>query len=103
MQDFARYFVVVDTESLEVVQVIDNEKNQQASHGAGGQSAQVISDSGAEWVITGNVGPRAFDVLTGAGIKIGVGAMGIVRDAVNDFKEGKFDAHSSPTNPGHPG
>ncbi len=97
----ARYFVVVDTDTDEIIDVIDNLENQHASHGAGMQAAQSVANSGVEWLLTGNVGPNAFSTLNQAGINIGSGAAGTVRDAIEKFKTGGFDETSQPTNPGH--
>lgn len=59
----ARYFLVVETETDEVVEIIDNQVNQQASHGAGMQAAQSVADKGVEWLLTGNVGPPEIIVI----------------------------------------
>lgn len=82
------YFVIVDTETMEL-ESIDNQA-QQAIGGAGVEAAQTISSSGAEAVITGNVGPNAYSALSAAGVDIYTGATGSVRDAVTDYKEGNL-------------
>lgn len=56
---------------------------------AGLASAQLVADKGAEAVITGNVGPRAFDVFGQFGIGI-FSASGKVKDALKEFNEGKL-------------
>lgn len=55
------------TESFEVV---DNKQNLNAAQGAGIQSAQTVANSGAEVLISGHCGPKAFKVLTQANVKI---------------------------------
>jgi predicted Fe-Mo cluster-binding NifX family protein len=54
--------------------------------GAGIQSAQFISSKGAEAVITGNCGPNAVKTLAAAGIKVFLGNTGIIREALQKFK-----------------
>lgn len=94
-----QYFIIVDTESMDY-EAIPNE-SAMASGGAGIQAAQTVVGRGVEAVITGNVGPNAFQTLSASGIKIITGVGGIVRDAVDKFKKGELEGTSSPTVPGH--
>jgi predicted Fe-Mo cluster-binding NifX family protein len=52
-------------------------------------------------LITGNCGPKAFDVLNQAGIKILTGASGTVNDAINSFRNGELVATNGPNVEGH--
>jgi len=97
----ARYFVVVDTDTDTVTDVIDNLENQHASHGAGVQAAQSVADKGIEWLLTDNVGPKAYQILNQAGIKIVSGASGTIREVVEKFKSGEFSETGGPTNQSH--
>jgi predicted Fe-Mo cluster-binding NifX family protein len=90
----ALYFLIVDTDD-ESLEVLDNSANASAMGGAGLQTGQNVADKGVEWVLTGSVGPRAFSVLNAAGVKIGVGASGSVRDAIARLKEGGFTPMSA--------
>ncbi len=87
----AANFIVVNLDDESFV-VIDNSANAEASAGAGVQAAQNIVDAGAEWILTGSMGPKAFAVIEGAGVKVGTGASGTVRDVISKFKDGAFDA-----------
>ena len=84
-QRFGRcpYFLIIDSETLEFT-VIDNE-SAMTSGGAGIKAAETIVQSNAKVVITGNIGPNAFDVLHQAGIKV-FRSSGTVRDTVEKFK-----------------
>ncbi|MGB9882696.1 MAG: NifB/NifX family molybdenum-iron cluster-binding protein [Methanomassiliicoccales archaeon] len=95
------YFIVVDPASLE----FKAEKNTgiSASGGAGVQAAQKVSQLGVEAVITGSVGPNAFQVLQAAGIKVYTGASGKVRDAVKKFIKNELQPASGPTSAAHAG
>ncbi len=84
----ARFFVVRDTET-DGFEVVDNQQNLQAMQGAGIQAAQNVVNSGAEVVITGNCGPKAFTTLQSAGIKIVIRAEGKVSDVFAKFKRGE--------------
>ncbi len=96
-----QYFLIVDSETMKS-DAIPNESSY-AAHGAGIQAAETVANSGVKVVITGNVGPNAFRVLSVAGIKVVTGASGSVRDAVEEYKKGKLQEISSPTVGGHLG
>lgn len=97
----ARYFILLDTDTSAIIEVVDNLENQHASHGAGVQAAQSVADKGIDWLLTGAVGPKAYQILNQAGIKIASGASGTIREAVEKFKSGEFSETGGPTNPGH--
>ncbi len=96
----AAKFILYDTETKEF-SVIDNSASVAAAHGAGVTAGQSIADAGAEAVITGNCGPRAFQVLSAAGIKVYVGASGTVADAIEQFEEGKLQQAGGANVQGH--
>ena len=85
-----RYFVVVDTDTMNV-EAIEN-PNAALGGGAGIQSAQLMAEKDVEAVLTGNCGPNAFQVFGAAGVKVIVGVGGRVREAVEQFKAGAFSA-----------
>jgi predicted Fe-Mo cluster-binding NifX family protein len=69
--------------------------------GAGIKIAQTIANEGVKVVITGNVGPNAFEVLSAAGIEIVTGAFGTVREVVEKFKRGELKRTGAATVGGH--
>jgi predicted Fe-Mo cluster-binding NifX family protein len=96
-----QYFVIVDSETMKY-EIIEN-KSKNASSGAGIQAAQTVANHGAKIVITGNVGPNAFKVLSTTGIKIVTGAYGTVKETIEKYKRGELKETSSPTVSGHSG
>lgn len=94
------YFVIVDTETGEF-QAVDNEQNLNAAQGAGIQSAQCVAKHGAEAVLTGHCGPKAFHALTAGEIKVYLGLTGTVGEAVEQFKAGKLEATDAADVEGH--
>ena len=96
------YFVIVEVEGNEIkgYEAVKNPSTV-AMRGAGIQAARIIANKGAEVVIAGNVGPNAFDVLSGAGLKIVTGVGGVtVREAVQKYLNGELRETRTPTPPG---
>ena len=91
------YFVIIDPETMKF-EPIQN-ASQSAPSGAGIQAAQIVANTGAEVVLTGNVGPNAFQALSSLGIKIITGVLGTVKEAVEKFKSGQSTGTSAPTTP----
>ena len=87
----APYFLIVNLED-ESFEAIDNSANAAGFSGVGLQAGQMVAEKGVDWVITGVVGPKAYSVLEGAGVKIAIGASGTVRDTITRFNEGGFEA-----------
>ena len=56
-----------------------------------------MSSSGVKAVLTGNVGPNAFQTLRAAGIDIFTGISGTVRDALKRYKEETLSKTQAPT------
>ncbi len=82
------YFIIIDPDSMEF-EAIEN-TSAQSMGGAGIQSGQLISSKGVKSILTGNVGPNAFQTLQASGIEIITGVSGTVEDAVKKYKEGTF-------------
>jgi len=83
-------YLIVDTESMEF-EVLENAAAMQGS-GAGIAAAQLVAQTGAEAVISGNVGPNAFQTLSAGNIPVYTGATGTVREAIAAFNAGQLQA-----------
>jgi predicted Fe-Mo cluster-binding NifX family protein len=93
------YFAIVDSETMQFEAIPNTAAG--VSGGAGIQAAQIIANKGVKLLITGNVGPKAFQALSAAGIEVVTGAVGTVREAVEKFKRGKLSTTAAPTVGGH--
>lgn len=93
------YFVIVESETMQFEAILNLASG--AMGGAGIQAAQTIAGKEAKVLITGNVGPNAFQALSAAGIKIVTGASGTVREVVEKYKRGELKGTSAPTVGGH--
>ena len=90
-----QYFIIVDTETLQY-KAISN-PNIDARGGAGIQSGQVMAERQVKAVVTGNVGPNAFETLNAAGISVITGASGSVRQAIEKYTKGELKPTQGPT------
>jgi predicted Fe-Mo cluster-binding NifX family protein len=97
----AAAFVMVDTASGEIETVVDNRRGVEAAQGAGVQAAETVSRLGAECLVTGHCGPKAFRTLEAAGIAVFIGASGTVADAVEQLRSGALERAASPDVAGH--
>lgn len=92
-------FLVIAPESLEF-QVLENRESEQ---GAGISAAKLVIDAGADLVITGNMGPKAFRVLKEAGVDVVLNGAGRVIDVIQQYKNGVFTVAAKPNSKGHSG
>ena len=96
-----QYFVFVDSDTM-AFEAMQNEAIT-ASGGAGIQAAQAIVNKGVDVLISGNIGPNAFQVLSAAGVKVVTGAYGTVKEAVEMYKSGKLSESGTSTAAAHAG
>jgi predicted Fe-Mo cluster-binding NifX family protein len=97
----SRYLLVIDSETLDN-KVLENESSGSA-HGAGIGTAQTLVREGVKSVITGRIGPNAYNACKAAGIKVYSGFDGIVRDAVEKLSRGELELTHGPDGRGHQG
>jgi predicted Fe-Mo cluster-binding NifX family protein len=96
----ARYLILYDTDG-DSFSALDNLEGQNAAQGAGIQAGQNVANAGASALITGNCGPKAFNVLASAGVKVYIGATGTVREALDAYKAGTLSSADAPNVQGH--
>ncbi|MBU0944874.1 MAG: NifB/NifX family molybdenum-iron cluster-binding protein [Proteobacteria bacterium] len=78
----AAWLLIIDTNTGELIEAIDNSQGREAAHGAGISAAALIADKGVEAVLTGRVGPKALPIIEKAGIKMVNDVSGSVQDAL---------------------
>lgn len=96
----AERFVLVDPDN-DSFSLIDNVQNLNAAQGAGIQAAMTVVNAGAEAVITGHCGPKAFRVLQEAGVKIYNCDAPTVKAALELYRAGKLTAAAAADVEGH--
>jgi predicted Fe-Mo cluster-binding NifX family protein len=89
-------FLVIDVDTMEF-EYLNNGASQVMAQGAGIQAAEIIARSGATAVLTGYVGPKAFQALSAVGIRVAQDLENIpVRQAVERFKNGSLELATEP-------
>ena len=95
------YFLMVETDDMNF-EIFDNQSIALGG-GASIQSAQFISSKGAKAVITGHCGPNAMQTLAVAGIEVFLGNTGIIREALQKFKNGELTSTNVANSPEYSG
>ena len=96
----AAYFILYDQDS-QSFEVTDNSPNLNAVQGAGIQAAETVVRLGAEALISGHCGPKAFRVLAAAGVAVYTTEADTVGEALEAFKAGKLTQAASADVEGH--
>jgi predicted Fe-Mo cluster-binding NifX family protein len=92
----APHFVIVDSETGRH-KAVSNRQDLGAASGAGVQAGQRVADLGANALITGNIGPKAFKVLSAAAIHVFLVEGGTVGEAVAAWESGSLEEARSAT------
>ena len=77
----AHCFLIFDT-SDESLEVVNNDQNVNAMHGAGIQAAEKVASKNVDIVVSGDFGPKAFQALQAAGVKTALWSDGTVSQAI---------------------
>lgn len=85
----AKMFMVYDTDSSQW-SLLENAVQMNSPHGAGIQTAQMLSREGVDRVVTGHCGPNAWKVLSAAEIPVYLVASRTVAEAVQEVLDEKI-------------
>ena len=91
----ALFFAIADTENMNV-NFVANPARLEAG-GAGVMAAQSIAEREVEGVVSGNFGPKAFNGLKSANLKMFSVNGGTIKDVLDDFNSGKLTEIIEPT------
>lgn len=94
-------FMVVDPETM-AFDYVENGASQTMTQGAGIHAAELMARHGVAVVLTGYVGPKAFQALSAVGIKIGQNLENLsVRQAVEKYTHGQVPVAEGPNRGAH--
>jgi predicted Fe-Mo cluster-binding NifX family protein len=96
----AAYFIVFDT-TTDTFEVLRNAENAAAMQGAGIQTAQFVARQSVDVIVSGNMGPKAFEAMRASGVQIVAWDKGTVAEAVELVRSGKFRALNAANVRGH--
>lgn len=85
----AAYFIVYDLDN-DAFTALPNSQNAGAGQGAGIQTAQLIARQGVGLVVSGNMGPKAFEALRATNIRMVAWDAGTVEDAVAFIRNSQY-------------
>lgn len=89
------YFVFIETDTDEF-EAIQN-PNIDSMGGAGIQSGQFMANNQVKAVLTGNVGPNAFETLKAAGIEVVTGVTGSIKQVLQQYKKNELKPAQTPS------
>ena len=95
----AAWFLIIDTDTNQLIEAIDNTAGKEAAHGAGIAAAAQVADKGVEALLTGRVGPKALPVLEKAGVRAVNDVSGSILEAINNYSGKEKAARQAKTNP----
>ncbi len=85
----AKGFILYDEET-DTFSWHTNEDNRNIAHGAGTQAAQFAINSGASVLISGHVGPKAFDILKLTDISVFNSSEESLKEVYKAYKQGRL-------------
>lgn len=91
----APFFMVFDSREKNW-QAYENSQNADLTHGAGIQAAQAIENLGAKVLITGNIGPKALQVLRANEVRMYCVEPGKVSEVLSEYLEGHYEEYYAP-------
>ena len=94
----AAWFLIVDTETKQLIEAIDNTTGKEAAHGAGISAAAQVADKGVQALLTGRVGPKALPVLEKAGVLAVNDISGSVLEAIAKYSGAENISPQATTN-----
>lgn len=97
----AEYYILADTEDLSH-EPLENPATGQSS-GAGVMAAQFVLEQSPQALISANIGPNAFQMLSAGSVECFAAPEGTVKEAVEAFARGELTSLSSPNARSHSG
>ena len=81
----ATYLLIVETDTGELVESIDNSSRIATAKGAGIGAAALMANKGVQAILTGRIGPKAMPIVDKAQIQVVSNVNGPVQTAIQQF------------------
>lgn len=89
------------TPDTEAIEFLENSQARNSAQGAGIQAAETIVRAGADALVTGHCGPKAFKVLHAAGVKVYNCTLETIEEALSAIRSGSLAPASEADVEGH--
>jgi len=89
-------FVIYD-ETSQTTSFLDNSRQKDLPQAAGTQAAQMLSETGVDVLITGQIGPKAMQVLSQASIQLFSSPAVTIQEAIESWQRNELIAFSTAT------
>jgi predicted Fe-Mo cluster-binding NifX family protein len=96
----ANHFIIYDTETGDY-RAIDNRVSMNIRQGAGIQAGELVVREDARVLLTGHCGPKAYRVLSTAGVEVFTGCEGTVEEVIERYSKGELKKAQAPDVGGH--
>ncbi len=96
----AKYLALYHTQD-KIFSYFQNTVSLGSVQGAGVQAAQMVVDSDAKALVTANCGPKAFKVLSAAGVQIYKSEAKKLSEIINLYNQNKLERMEDPNVKGH--
>ncbi len=93
-------FLIIDRETG-ACEYRDNSQNLTLPQGAGIQAAMHVADAGVQALITGHVGPKAYNALNKGKVAVYYTELPTVQQALDAFTRGELEQASAADREGH--
>lgn len=90
----AEHYIIYDSTDEQYTDLVNTA--QLGAHGAGPKAAQIAIDEAVDYILTGNLGPKAMRVIEHTDIKVYYVKPGTVRENVNSFQDDLLEEIQKP-------
>ena len=80
----AHSFMIIDSETKRMINVLDNSEAQNSAKGAGIAASALVARAGVKKVLSGMIGPKAIEVLNKSGIEA-ISGVTDIEDAISNL------------------
>lgn len=95
----AAYFLIIDGDTGDLLEAIDNSTRVAASQGAGIGAAAFLANKGVQVILTGRIGPKAMPLIEKANIKVISNVSGNAKEALDQLQQDTLELPTQSSSP----